>query len=210
MADSFEKQPILNEPNAQCYLYKMAISGTPELYADILRETDWQQEKVYVYGQWHEPSRATGAYTDDPNVSFTYSGKLTTGQAWQPGIQAVKEQVETILDRRYNFALVNYYKDGESSIGWHSDDVKTHQPDHVIASVSLGATRDFILAPTVRNINRSIKWRETIVLEDADLLTMDGPMQNMYKHSVPKRKKPIPTIHSGYSRINITFRQMLA
>ena len=84
-------------------------------------------------------------------------------------------------------------------MGWHSDDEKLYGDRPVIASVSLGASRDFMVRP--RGGREGPQWKFT--LEDGDLLVMDGDMQRHFQHSVPRRKR------AAGRRINLTFRRVV-
>jgi alkylated DNA repair dioxygenase AlkB len=97
----------------------------------------------------------------------------------------------------FNSVLINLYRDGNDSMGWHADDEKELGTDPAIASVSLGATRDLLLR--YRQRNASIP-NQRIALSDGSLLLMAGTTQHFWQHSLPKRKKSVTP------RINLTFR----
>jgi alkylated DNA repair dioxygenase AlkB len=104
----------------------------------------------------------------------------------------------------YNFCLVNYYATGDDSISYHSDDERFLGPNPSIASISLGAQRDFLMkhkpadAPRVGS-NQPMKF----ALAGGDMVVMRGETQANWLHSIPKRKGG--EAHRG--RINITFRK---
>jgi len=91
--------------------------------------------------------------------------------------------------------LLNLYRDGQDTMGWHSDDEKSLGENPQIASVSLGASRKFVL----REKNNR-KNKHSMVLEDGSLLLMLGETQKLWQHSLPRTKV------SMNSRINLTFR----
>ncbi|HLM54443.1 MAG TPA: alpha-ketoglutarate-dependent dioxygenase AlkB, partial [Pseudoxanthomonas sp.] len=99
----------------------------------------------------------------------------------------------------FNSVLANLYRSGRDAMGWHSDDERELGPEPVIASLSLGAARRFVLKsrhdPTLK--------RE-FVLPHGSLLVMAGQTQRHYRHCLPRTAKP-----TG-ERINLTFRQVLA
>ncbi|KAL4900231.1 hypothetical protein BDW74DRAFT_182985 [Aspergillus multicolor] len=103
----------------------------------------------------------------------------------------------------YNFCLVNYYATGDDSISYHSDDERFLGPNPSIASISLGAQRDFLMrhkpsqGPGVSN--QPLKF----ALVSGDMVVMRGETQSNWLHSIPKRKGG--EAHRG--RINITFRR---
>ncbi|KAL4750558.1 hypothetical protein BDW72DRAFT_213333 [Aspergillus terricola var. indicus] len=103
----------------------------------------------------------------------------------------------------YNFCLVNYYATGDDSISYHSDDERFLGPNPSIASISLGAQRDFLMrhkpsqAPGVSN--QPLKFS----LASGDMVVMRGETQSNWLHSIPKRKGA----EAQKGRINITFRK---
>jgi alkylated DNA repair dioxygenase AlkB len=104
--------------------------------------------------------------------------------------------METVLEETFNFVLINLYENGTRYIGWHSDDEKDLRDGSIIASLTFGAERDFILK------NKETKAVTKIALPHNTLLIMGGDTQKNYWHSVPKRlrvKEP---------RVNMTWRQM--
>ena len=94
--------------------------------------------------------------------------------------------------------LINYYRDGQDSTGWHADDEPELGKDPVIASISLGATRDFQLRH-----NRDKNQKISIALQHGSLLLMQGTTQSCWQHQIPKRVQAEP-------RINLTFRTIKA
>jgi alkylated DNA repair dioxygenase AlkB len=99
----------------------------------------------------------------------------------------------------FNCALANLYRDGHDAMGWHADDEPELGPDAprdvLIASVSLGAPRRFVL----RHRRRTTERRE-LELGEGSLLVMGGTTQHRYQHAVPRTAKPVGP------RMNLTFR----
>ena len=91
--------------------------------------------------------------------------------------------------------LLNLYRDGQDSILWHSDDEAELGHAPTIASVSLGATRDFVMR---RKDDHTVK--ETVALTHGSLVVMRGDSQSAWQHAVPKRARVTEP------RINLTFR----
>lgn len=129
--------------------------------------------------------------------------------------------MERKVGKHFNAVIINYYADGQDSISYHSDDESFLGSNPTIASLSLGAARDFYLrrkapldedvpAPTHQQ-KMGTKGRgpaasrptEKMVLEDGDLLIMKGKTQAEWEHSIPKRAKHLA------GRINITFRRVV-
>jgi len=93
--------------------------------------------------------------------------------------------------------LLNYYRNGRDSNGWHSDDEPELGDNPVIASLSLGAPRDFQLRS-----KRDKSLKQTLSLEHGSLLVMRGTTQRCWQHQIPKRA-------NAASRINLTFRTII-
>ena len=123
-------------------------------------------------------------------------GKLKSTPRPIPGCLAqLQRYVEHVTGHDFNFCLVNYYADGNDSISYHSDDEHFLGPLPVIASISLGAARDFAMR---RKADKAETWKVT--LRGGDMVLMRGKTQSEWEHSIPKRK-------SAGARINITFRK---
>jgi alkylated DNA repair dioxygenase AlkB len=90
--------------------------------------------------------------------------------------------------------LINYYRDGKDSNGWHADNEKSLGKNPSIASLSLGAERRFEFKHLTNGIHKKM------LLTDGSLLHMHGALQHHYKHQLPKM--------TGLSqaRLNLTFR----
>eukprot|EP01132_Coremiostelium_polycephalum_P000454 gene454-574_t len=114
---------------------------------------------------------------------------------WTEPMLHLKTTLEELLNCKFDFVLINFYRDGRDYIGFHSDREAIDLDCRTIASVSLGATRRFLL--------RHIKSKEQTEysLNNGALIVMDGECQKHYKHSVPKELKILQP------RINLTFRK---
>jgi alkylated DNA repair dioxygenase AlkB len=77
-------------------------------------------------------------------LSYTFSGVTVHPKTWTPVLTEIKERVEFEVGRKFNFVLVNRYKNGQQHIGEHRDDEKDLLPDSPIASVSFGQEREFV------------------------------------------------------------------
>ena len=115
---------------------------------------------------------------------------------WTKALVAIKTQVEQATGYQFNACLANLYRDGNDTVGWHSDDEPELGEQPVIASVSLGAERDFQLK------HKSLSEKLTIPLKSGSLLTMSGETQNAWQHCLPRTKR----VKSP--RINLTFRRV--
>jgi alkylated DNA repair dioxygenase AlkB len=109
----------------------------------------------------------------------------------------IKRRVEERSDRSFNSLLLNYYRDGKDSMGWHADDETELGENPVVPSISLGATRKFLIR------HRRSRESKAYLLTHGSLLLMGGTMQHHWLHAVPKTARPIG------ERINLTFRHIL-
>ena len=110
----------------------------------------------------------------------------------------ILHQIQTVCDHDFNCVLLNLYRDGSDSNGWHADNEKELGKHPQIASCSFGATRFFHFKH--RNIS---KHRYKMELHHGSLLLMEGAMQEHWVHQIPKTKKTIKT------RLNLTFRKII-
>lgn len=135
----------------------------------------------------------------DPGATYAYSGRSFDPSPWTPELSAVRDALEGTTGVRFDSVLVNEYRGGRDSMGWHADDepeLGPRAPDDVlIASVSLGARRRFVL----RHRRRPAQRREWS-LGGGDLLVMGGATQKRWQHAVPKTAEPVG------ARMNLTYR----
>ena len=170
-----------------------------------LLENDLQlkQEQIRMVGKWINEPRLTAWY-GDPDKSYKYSGKIMVPKPWSPILLDLKEKIEPRVDKLginigFNSVLINKYRNGLDSQGWHSDDEKELGPDPVIASLSLGATRTFEI-----RLKDNHEKKISIPLTHGSLLVMSGRTQSLSQHRVPKIK-PNEALLTP-CRINLTFR----
>jgi alkylated DNA repair dioxygenase AlkB len=159
----------------------------------------WAQHRVRVFGREH-PTPRLCAWYGDPQARYAYSGQALEPLPWTTPLADIRARLEGALGVAFNSVLCNLYRDGADSMGWHSDDEASLGPRPVIASLSFGATRRFVL----RHRRRRELGTVDIQLEDGDLLLMAGDTQRCWQHAVPKTLRPVGP------RINLTFRQITA
>ena len=117
---------------------------------------------------------------------------------WNALLMFIKNEVETICQVNFTTVLLNLYRNGNDSMGYHADNEKELGKKPVIASVSFGAER------FIHFQHNDIKnEKQKILLEHGSLLIMKGETQHFYKHQIPKTTKPIG------ARINLTFRTII-
>ncbi|XP_078681537.1 DNA oxidative demethylase ALKBH2-like [Branchiostoma floridae x Branchiostoma belcheri] len=160
--------------------------------------------KVQIFGQFHNIPRKQVAF-GDPGLSYRFSGVEVPARPWTPLIQGIRDRIQEVTGHKFNFVLVNRYKDGQDHMGEHRDDEKDLVRDAPIASLSLGQKRDFIFKhcdARGKNAKRAIDPVK-LELEHGSLLMMNYPTNHYWYHSLPVRKKALGV------RINMTFRSMV-
>jgi alkylated DNA repair dioxygenase AlkB len=185
--------------------------GKLTLYSDWLRESDaencfkvledelaWEQSIIRIMGREVKIPRKNAWY-GDPGARYTYSGTAFDPIGWTATLERLRGRLEATLGVGFNSVLANLYRDGNDSMGWHSDDEPELGENPLIASVSLGGVRKFSLKHKSRkDLDPIYLW-----LPSGSLLVMSGRTQRFWRHQVPKTKKPVAP------RINLTFRQIL-
>ncbi|HTO15448.1 MAG TPA: alpha-ketoglutarate-dependent dioxygenase AlkB [Edaphocola sp.] len=165
-----------------------------ELTKVKFKNIDWHHDKLNMYGKEVFLPRYSAWYGDD-DKSYSYSGLTLQPNKWNNGLLFLKEQIEKIAIVKFNSVLMNWYRDGEDYINWHTDAEKELGQNPIIASLNFGTTRRFLIR---RIDDNSIKLE--FPLKHGTLLIMRGELQHFWQHSVPKEKKVKQT------RINLTFR----
>ncbi len=182
-------------PDGEGALYRQAFAPTESarLFATLHRETIWQQQVIVLYGRSIASPRLSAWY-GDPDAVYRYSGLRLEPAPWTPTLLDMRERVEELAVARFNSVLLNLYRDGQDSMGWHSDDEPELGRNPVIASISFGATRRFPLQHKKQRLR--LEWS----LEDGDVLVLGGVTQHCWRHHVPKTRQAVGP------RINLTFR----
>ena len=164
-------------------------------YFKILRnETAWQQDQIKVFGKVYDQPRLTALYANN-NSPYSYSNITMYPSPFSATLLEIKEKVEQQLKQEFTTCLLNLYRHGQDSNGWHADNEKELGKNPIIASVSLGAERMFHMKHRTDN-SQKIK----INLTHGSLLVMSGSTQHYWLHQIPKTKKHVE------ERINLTFR----
>ncbi|XP_029961635.1 DNA oxidative demethylase ALKBH2 [Salarias fasciatus] len=163
-----------------------------------------EESKVHVFGKLHNIPRKQATY-GDAGLTYTYSGVARSACPWTSTLENIRNAVTKTTGQSFNFVLVNRYKDGQDHMGEHRDDERELDPRSPIASVSLGAARDFIFRHRDARGKQSRRQIEPVKLELAhgSLLLMNPPTNTFWYHSLPVRKKIL------LPRINLTFRRIL-
>ena len=187
-------------PDAEVFFLRSMPLGasTDEILARLVIETAWRSETVRMWEKTYAQPRLMAWYGDE-GTSYVYSGTRYDPLPWTPLLGDLRRRVEAVAGERFNSVLLNWYRDHRDSVAMHSDDERELGRTPVIASLSLGETRTFVLR---HKTDRSHKpWR--LPLTSGSLLVMKGPTQRCWQHGVPKQTNPCG------ARVNLTFRQIL-
>lgn len=169
-----------------------------QLYSELHSTLPWQQDQITIYGKTLPVPRLQ-VWMGDPGAHYQYSGLALSPQPWSQPVIAIKQRVETICCHHFNSVLINLYRSGQDSNGWHSDDEPELGENPVIASFNLGATRRFRL----RHKYRKDIQPYTFDLTSGSLLLMAGTTQKYWQHCLTKTARPVEP------RINLTFRRVI-
>ena len=164
------------------------------LYDLLKKDIEWKQDFIEIYGKSYPLPRLTACY-GYKNKSYTYSGITMTPLPWTRELLKVRRKLEVFSKQEFNSVLLNYYRSGNDSVSWHSDDEEELGKLPIIGSLSFGGVRRF----RFRN-KQNKNLTQTYELENGSLFLMKGATQKFWEHEVPKTKKNV----SG--RINLTFR----
>lgn len=165
------------------------------LYQELEKKIKWTQDYFKIYGKSIALPRLTAWY-GDPEKRYTYSGIEMNSLPWIEPLLFIKKEIELVAKVKFNSVLINFYRDGNDGVAWHSDDEKELGEIPVIGSVSLGGTRRFMLKPK----DKESKQKYELELAHGSFLLMAGETQKYWLHQVPKTKKQVQP------RINLTFR----
>lgn len=161
------------------------VQGSDPLFEDLVASLDWGQRSRQMYDSKVAEPRLTSLW------------RLSSGEPLRPGIL---EQMRVALSSRYGIdfdsAGFNLYRDGRDSVAWHGDRIKKRIAQPLVALVSLGEPRKFLLKP------REGGSLKTFMLGRGDLLVTGGRTQRTWLHSVPKVAQAGP-------RMSIAFRHGL-
>lgn len=190
---------IYDLPDADLIFYESFFTKEEAdlAYHTLMKETKWAQEEITIYGKTHLTPRLTAWY-GDPGKTYQFSGTKLHPYPWTSELLFIKEKVESESNTYFNSVLLNLYRTGQDSVGWHRDNEKEFGENPVIASVSFGETRPFQLR---HKFKKEISRLE-IPLSHGSLLLMQGKTQHFWEHQIPKTAKNISP------RINLTFRQI--
>lgn len=158
------------------------LQGADALFEDLLHATPWQSTTQELYGKIMVTPRLVARWTSPEEI-----------QALPPVIEQIRELLVTRYKRPFDSIGANLYRDGRDSVAWHGDHIPIRIVDPVVATVSLGYPRRFLMRP------RDGKTELSLALGMGDLVVMGGSSQRTWLHAVPK-------VASAGPRISVAFR----
>ncbi len=185
--------------DADIWLFHQIDTGCryDELLSLLIDNICWRQESITLYGKTHPQPRLSAWYGDN-DAHYSYSGIQLKPVPWTSTLSDLKARVENITGYSFNAVLLNYYRNHHDRMGMHSDDEKELGRQPVIASLSLGEERVFVLRHKFRKDLKTIK----LALPSGSLLLMKGDTQACWKHGINRQKYPCG------ARVNLTFRRV--
>ncbi|RNI28636.1 alpha-ketoglutarate-dependent dioxygenase AlkB family protein [Rufibacter latericius] len=183
-------------PEAEVYLVPDFISREKQasLQEALTQKAAWRQEKIRMFGKQVDQPRLTAWYAD-AGKAYTYSGLTWEPLPWLPELAELRSQLEKTTGAPFNSVLLNLYRHGQDSMGWHADDEPELGQNPIIASLSLGQERTFSFRHRLQK-----ELKNQLVLPSGSLLLMAGSTQHYWHHQLPKTTKLLQP------RINLTFR----
>ena len=178
-----------------CYFPNFINSAeATHIFETLKKETPWQQDDIKVFGKVYAQPRLTALYGINQKT-YSYSNIEMIPHPLTPTLANLKQLVDETSTANFTTVLLNYYRDGKDSNGWHADNEKELGKNPIIASLSFGQERFFHLK---HRTDKTLKHK--LLLQHGSLLLMKGETQHHWLHQIPKTAKPID------GRINITFR----
>jgi alkylated DNA repair dioxygenase AlkB len=192
----FEADKNLLPFNGKVLLFEdfFAEKESEKYFNHLLNEIKWKQEPIKIFGKEVMQPRLTAFY-GDVEKTYAYSGITMKPNEWTNELMEIRNKIEDVAEVKFTSALLNLYRDGNDSMGWHRDNEKELGFNPVIGSVSFGESRIFQL----RNY-KDKKMVKSIELTNGSFLLMRGETQQYWEHALPKKGRQIG------KRINITFR----
>ncbi|ASO08341.1 alpha-ketoglutarate-dependent dioxygenase AlkB family protein [Arenibacter algicola] len=186
----------LQLPDSDIIYYPNFLSAAEanHYFKALKKTTPWQQDNITVFGKTYPQPRLTALFGDNSRP-YSYSNITMHPHTFTAELLELRNKLQMEIDVRFTSCLLNLYRNGRDSNGWHADDEKTLGKNPIIASISLGQERYFHLK---HKLKKDLKQK--LLLEHGSLLLMKGETQHCWYHQVPKTAKTVQ------ERINITFR----
>ena len=189
----------LNLPGAKLRYYESFFNKKEanNYFIEILNTTTWKQDKIKVYGKTYMQPRLTALYANNA-LPYSYSGIKMHPEKMTHILSEIQNRIHNVSNNIFTTVLINQYRNGNDSNGWHADNEKELGKNPIIASVSFGSDRFFHLKHREQK-----ELRFKILLKSGSLFFMEGETQTHWLHQIAKTSQPVGT------RINLTFRKII-
>ena len=189
----------LNLPGAKLRYYESFFNKieASNYFIEILNTTTWKQDKIKVYGKTYMQPRLTALYANNA-LPYSYSGIKMHPEKMTHILSEIQNRIYKVSNDIFTTVLINQYRNGNDSNGWHADNEKELGKNPIIASVSFGSDRFFHLKHREQK-----ELRFKILLKSGSLFFMEGETQTHWLHQIAKTSQPVGT------RINLTFRKII-
>ena len=169
-------------------------------YLDVLlKEIQPQQDYLNMNGVLIRESRLTSWQTNT-NIPCSYGGKIMNTKPFTKTVKLLKDKIESDMNIKLDSVLINYYKDGNDHINYHSDEYNIHKNNDIVV-LSFGETRKFIIRKKSDHGER-----ETFNIKNCDMFHMFGKCQDLYDHSIRREKNN--TNNNTNGRLSLSFRRL--
>ncbi|NML39149.1 alpha-ketoglutarate-dependent dioxygenase AlkB [Chitinophaga sp. G-6-1-13] len=188
-----DSQLVLPEDLIEYHPAFLSREDSDRLLEQLLNTVPWQQSKMMMYEKEVLTPRLSAWFGSEP----IRSGDQRPVLPWPPALLELKAKVEAHTGIVFDGVLLNYYRDNNDSVAWHSDKDTVPGLKTEVASVSLGEERNFDFRSKDDH-----RRRYSIRLQHGSLLLMKGDLQRYWEHRIAKATKPMK------ARINLTFRKV--
>lgn len=195
--NTLQWQELPDLPGATLRFAPAVFKADEPLLQALCAQISWERHHLRLFGR-EIPSPRLSCWIGDADAAYTYSRVRYEPRPWTPLLTELRRGVGEIAAADFNSVLCNLYRNGQDSMGWHSDAEAELGPRPLIASLSLGATRRFRLRH-----KRDPALKLELDLPAGSLLLMSGTTQREYRHDLPKAPRVMTP------RLNLTFRQVL-
>jgi alkylated DNA repair dioxygenase AlkB len=174
-----------------------SLEESDEYLRKFIAEVSWKQTMLKIKDKEIITPRLTAWY-GDLGTDYAHPGRISDPAPWTPELLKIKSIVEPLSGTKFNSVLLNYYRDGNDSVAWHSDKESVLGKHPVVASVSFGQVRSFDIRSKTSHLEKY-----SVRLEHGSFLLMKSGLQENWEHRIAKSVKPMK------ARVNLTFRVVI-
>jgi alkylated DNA repair dioxygenase AlkB len=157
------------------------ISGADRLFEEVLTGRQWEQRSRRMYDK----------RVQEPRLTAPWDAR-SDGPLDPPILEEIRWVLSERYGREFDSVGFNLYRDGRDSVAWHADRIAKEIEEPIVALISLGEPRRFLLRPKGGGPSHAF------VLGRGDLLVTGGKTQRTWEHSVPKVARAGPRISLAY------------